>query len=417
MKKTILRLVIALIGYSVPFCAYAQDEGPDFMKENQRLWHLSKSEKMFNIAEVPNISDYVYLKNGKMIFEMREVADYKYFKNLDSVLLQLRQDIAFYKDSLENGIGNVRIDYALQEGDKTRKVRFIKYNVIGDIFVIHHGETEHLKIEQDTIRIVIRNITGTQIKWLYPVQVTFILNNYADIDKVITEKEVIRHAIDTLPLARTGREISRPWNNPSSCIYNPYRYGKPGDSLTGKFSSQLHFVKYPHLLYNEYNQFNVFSIPDRKLAFYANIGTGVVRNTLSPNADIGFSLINTFRRGEHGRYAFESIYISPFFFFDRNNNGGFYTHDNWFINLEAGSTTDHEMLGVKIRGFSVGAGYLAQQSGSYFTGTTIKVFASAPLLNGITVSPELIATNNFKQIFPGINLKVFGIKRTQTTFN
>ena len=137
MKKTILRLVIALIGYSVPFCAYAQDEGPDFMKENQRLWHLSKSEKMFNIAEVPNISDYVYLKNGKMIFEMREVADYKYFKNLDSVLLQLRQDIAFYKDSLENGIGNVRIDYALQEGDKTRKVRFIKYNVIGDIFVIH----------------------------------------------------------------------------------------------------------------------------------------------------------------------------------------------------------------------------------------------------------------------------------------
>jgi len=414
--------------------AYCQRAGfyADMPNENEKYSNLTGTEKMFNIDGIVNIEDFVYFKNGKMILEMRDVHDYENLKNLDSVLMQFRKDIAFYKDSLENGIGNVRIDYRIDltknTGSDNRMIRFIKYNTAGDMYVKRNGDIERLKIEQDTIRLLFQ-VTGHQDilnatthsfgRLIYPIQVTFVLDNFTDIDKIISEKDVILHALDTLPRTRDRNETNFPWRYNSSCIYKPYFSGSAGshylDSVTGKnISDKIHFVKFPFILKDEYGQFTMYSfqMSQHTFGFYGNIGAGLVRNTLAPNADIGLSHYHYRSGNEPNKFNFTSLYMSPFFFFSPNNNG-FYTNDNWFINIESGNTTDNQILGVKLRGFSVGAGYLAFQKGDYFTGATVKVFASLPLLNGITISPELIATDNFKQIFPGLNLKVFGIKQMQ----
>ena len=388
MSKQILMAVLIVI--SMQGKAIAQHEETD---EYKKMQNWSKAEKTFTATVLPNFRDFVYLQNGKMILDMINVQDYQYLNNLDSILIQFRKDIAFYKDSLENGTGNVRIDYVLNAAKEYKQIRFKKYPPEGDIYVNRHGETERLKLEQDTIRILIQNIVGppksATFNWssfIHPIQATIVLNNYTDIDKVIADKAMLHHIIDTLTSVRTARESKNPYKFPSTCIYRPYYV--TSDSVLKKYGNKIHFVKYNKIIKREFGQFATYDLPSHHLAAYGNIGAGLVRNTLTPNADLGISYINYYRR----EYS---------------------VSDNWFINIESGSSYDDQMLGVKIRGFSVGAGYLAVEKGNYFKGTTVKVFASVRLMSGIRICPELIATNNFKQVFPGITVKIFGMKREQ----
>jgi hypothetical protein len=415
MRRSILLTMLIL---SMNGKLFAQQESTEFYKSVSK-W--SKEDKTFNTTVLPNFKDFVYLKNAKMIVDIINISDYKYLYNIDSVLVQFRKDIAFYKDSLENGTGNVRIDYVLNSSKEFKQIRFIKYRENNDIYVNRHGETERLKLEQDTVRVIMQNITGTAkpTYWMYPIEITFVLNNYTDIDKVIAQKTLIQHAFDTLVSVRTQREIKNPYRFPSSCIYKPYyspssfdtTYMLRNPKVYEKYKSRMHFVKFNEVLKQEFGQFRSFGLPAHHVAAYGNIGAGLVRNTLSPSADLGISYINYYRRGQSRSYEFNTLFASSYFFFDRQADGQFLVSDNWFINIESGSSYDEEMLGVKIRGFSVGAGYLAWEKGNYFKGTTMKVFASVRLLSGLSICPELIATNNFKQIFPGLTFKIFGVKR------
>jgi len=415
MRRSIL---FAMLIISMSGKLFAQTQ----LSENyKKVSNWSTTEKTFNSTILPNFRDFVYLKNGKMILDLLNIGDYKRLGKLDSILFQFRKDIAFYKDSLENGNCNVRIDYVITSGKEYRQIRFKKYPPEGDIYVNRHGETERLKLDRDTVRIVIRNVVDTTkiaaARWLYDIQVTFLMNNYTDIDKIITEKDIMRHAIDTLASARTSREIRNPYRFPSSCIYRPYTSQAAFDSFYKnfgqyeKYKDRMRFVKFNEILNKEFGQFRSFALPTHHVAAYGNIGAGLVRNTLSPNGEFGISYINYYRRGESRAYEFNTLFASSYFFFDRQADGQFLVSDNWFINIESGSSYDEEMLGVKIRGFSVGAGYLAWEKGNYFKGTTIKAFASVRLMSGLSICPELIATNNFKQIFPGITFKIFGMKR------
>ena len=398
--------------------SFAQTEQTELYR---KVANWSTTDKTFNSTIIPNFRDFVYLKNGKMITDLVNIGDYKYLEKLDSILIQFRKDIAFYKDSLENGIGNVRIDYLVSSSKEYREIRFKKYNPEGDIYVRRHGETERLKLDQDTIRIIIKNITGSAkpTYWMYPIQVTFLVNNYTDIDKILAEKATWQHAFDTLTAVRTPKEIKNPYRFPSSCIYKPYFIPSSLDSVYmlrthntyEKYKSRMHFVKFNEILKKEFGQFRSFELPTHHVAAYGNIGAGLVRNTLSPDGEFGITYINYYRRGESRSYEFNTLFASSNFFFDKMADGGYSVSDNWFLNIESGSSYDEEMLGVKIRGFSVGAGYLVRENGNYFKGTTMKVFASVRLMSGLRICPELIATNNFKQIFPGLTFKIFGVKR------
>ena len=135
MKKHILCAI--LITISMQGNLYAQDN---------YLTRHSQSDRLFNIY--PPIVNHIHtaylLKNEKMIIEMADITDYDILNNLDSVLKVLMSDIEFYKDSLQV-TGDVRIDYAITEGNSQKMIRFRKYKLPGDLFVIQNNETSKAK--------------------------------------------------------------------------------------------------------------------------------------------------------------------------------------------------------------------------------------------------------------------------------
>lgn len=410
------RLTLLFALWSVVGNLFAQSTYAE--KQMKKGSSTSATENMFTAGAYLDLNDYVYLKSGKVIFELRETEDYARLNGLDSILMQLQNDIGFYHDSLENGSGNVRIDYAVQPGKELRKLRFIKYPVRGEAFVINNDKTERLKIERDTIRVTAtlvqelavpsiylvgnKKIPGKPGKIMYEVQITVVLNNYKNLDKIIAERDVLYHAMDTLASVRTAKENKKYQLHQSSCIYHPY----VNDSL----GVGWRFKKFPYLIENEHGQIMEYRLPNRHIAFYANMGMGVTRNELTPSADAGLTYLK-YVANSHTEYFFTSLYVSSLFFFERDANRTFYVHDNWFVNIVSGNSFDKEILGLRLRGISVGGGYLIYGNGDYFRNTTIKIFSGLRLNSGLTLSPEVIATNNFKQIFPGMTLKIFGFKR------
>ncbi len=421
MKKLLFMLALAVAGTAGKAHAQMHDDIRYSDRESRRYKAMSATEKHFNAGTWVSVRDFVYLKNDtKAIFELRSIQDYPMFHGIDTILAHLIADIGFYHDSLDNGSGSIRIDYSIHNGDARRELRFIKHPQPGDAFVIHNGDTHRLKVEHDTVRIIIQNVKPAKYlpatlktpdttvhnytgSYFYPIQLTLILNDYRNIGKLLAEKDIIVHAIDTLASVRTGKENNPFFPQPSSVIFRPYG--------GGEYTRSARMVKFRMLLEEEYGQVYAYSLPQHRFAFYGNISTGLVRNTLAPGAEAGITLLTHYRRGYQRDYAFTSLYSSALFFFERGAGREFHTHDNCFVNLETGTTNDKEILGVKIRSISIGGGYLFAQQGDVFSGTTVKLFAGIRLPVGLTLYPEVIATDNFAHIFPGMSLKIFGFRR------
>ena len=391
MKKLILITVLTLVGL-----------GPGLYAQSYLAKQMSKTktELTFNANDgLINIRDFVVLKEGRMILELSDLDDYESFRNLDSLLTVFKKDIAFYKDSLSaNPTGNVRIDYAISPEYSFKKIRFKKYNADGNIFMNQDGDIARLKFEQDTVRIIIQKIKPGIARGKhapcsvnYSVQATFVLGNYYDIDKVLEDK-VLNDIVDTLYKAsQTKRLKDKKYPEPLSIVYNPYYSGKNS------------FKRYEGLLNNEYE-----TVPHkiRYFSIHADIGAGLVRNTLVPTADIGMQYNKYF--GDHSNdHNIYRLSAAPYYFFDKNEAGNYIISNTWFINADIGSIYDKSAPGWFGKEATIGIGYLVAQKGGYFQKTTFKIFTDILIVPEITIVPEVIFTNNCKQIFPGFTLNVF----------
>lgn len=371
----------------------------------------TKTDATFDPCQTCNvhIKDMVYLKDGKMLLELFRYEDYALLKGLDTILADMKKDIAFYKDSIDAETGSVRIDYVVGKPSNTRKIRFRKYPADGRSFVARNGDISRLKMEQDTIHIIIESELEVKSAYfaekhngnhMYPyvVEATFTLNNYTDIDHIIADKIELRRIIDTLADAKQHLlHNRRHYIRAASAIYKPYN---------GPYEQR--YREFCGIFTNENESWQLQKSPDYLTADF-NIGLGLVRNTLTPSLDAGISLIkgrsNRFTDDKH--YMFYTLFASPYFFFNKNEHGDYITNTNMFINFKFGSKENDNYMGLKNRKAALGIGYLAISKGDYFKGTTLKLFMDIQLPHGITLSPELITTDNFKQIFPGITFKVF----------
>ena len=200
-----------------------------------KLYAQTKAESIFNIpAEYVYNTHTVYLREGaKMVIEMADVTDYGLLKNLDSIVRMMQDDIVFYNGSFQP-MDNVRIDYAVENEGGNAKMRFKKYAPDGDIYVKHNGQIARLKVEQDTIRITINKPPQEHSSHMYlydfPVQVTFLLNNYTDINSLLNDKGSLNRFISTLATAALPKTYS-PNISENRTVINYYPF-KPGSNLT-----------------------------------------------------------------------------------------------------------------------------------------------------------------------------------------
>ena len=392
MKKLLALAIAAILCPSVNLLAQRIEDDWAFGGAAR-----SKTEATFNITGIEaNIHAIVQLHNGKMILDMQNVGDYSSFRNIDSLLKKFSADIAFYKDSLEtNNGGHVRIDYAVSPEYSFKKIRFKKYPADGDIFVDRSGEVSRLKIEQDTIHILIEKLLYKSACTLpYSISLTLLVDSYNDVSNAFADAADTNKIIDTLEKMSHSRKTDKPNSYPQFTIfYNPYTsIGKRNPvKLNGVRPLEDKRLSFVHD--HDYIQFN------------ASFGSAVVMNTLSPTVEMGLSL-NSPKRRTNKDFSFMKLYASTYHFFERKAEGGYTVRNNWFINFAAGNyfeKGDHNWPGF-VSDF--GGGYLFAQQGNYFKGTTMRVFTDFRVTKAITITPEIIATGNLKQFFPGISIKV-----------
>lgn len=218
MKKLFALIVLlsAATGYAQSFADYAN----------------AHRETTFAIPEATIYNTHtVYLHdNERMIIEMADVTDYTMLKDLDSLLRTALNDVAFYKDSA-TALQNVRIDYDLKLESDDIIMRFKKHDPNGDVYVKRHGETLRMKIARDTFRIIVRKPLVEHNSHMhmhdYPVQVTFIMNNYANLYGLLQEKVTLNSIIDTLSKAVLPEVYQFALDKHQTTIeYNPYTRNK-----------------------------------------------------------------------------------------------------------------------------------------------------------------------------------------------
>lgn len=394
MKKLILSAALMLISLQAKL--YAQN---DDQLTYSKLLNRSKTELTYNVWDgLINIRDFVVLKEGRLILDLHRTEDYANFRNLDSILVNVRNDIAFYKDSLStNPTGSVKIDYVLNEEYSFKKIRFTRHEPDGNSFLNRDGEISKLKFDQDTVRIIIQKSRPGISKGgngpctvPYSIQATFVLGYYYDIDKVVADN-VLKRIIDTLEKASPAAPGKSGYSTRQMSItYNPYFNG-PGA-----------FHRYKFLMKNEYSR--VDNEPKTRFSFNPQVGGGLTRNTLVPVLDIAVQYNdywNNFRQKNIFRLS-----ATGYYFFDKDISGNFLINDNWFANGIFGNISDRPLPGWYGTEATFGVGYLISQKGGYFRNNTFRVFTDIMFIKGVSLVPELIFTNDFKQIFPGITLKV-----------
>lgn len=375
------------------------------------------TESSFNMMDYyVNIRDYVYLQNkSKVIFELNHVDQYAELRDsLSAIINSLFRDIAFYADSLKNGSSSVRIDYAVDKAYGFSKIRIKRHHADGDIFMAQTEDVSKLKLDQDTVRIyfrhdpVLERPNNSRRDWArnfsynfshaQMYQVTFCVNNYEDLRKFASNRALTNKIFDTLISTKRKRTVTNPHDFPSTSIYFPYGQDTPRTERCNSCLELGRFKQYSSMAYLEYPTSNIIRRSDM-LMLTGNVGAGVIRNVLAPYGEAGIQfskidrrLINFEHQQRYSLYAF----VSCHYIFERGNDSKFYSKDNWFANFAIGEGNGNMM----------GVGYRFAGKGNYFSGTTMKLFFDYKVTKkGVTISPELFFTNDFKQIFPGLTIK------------
>ena len=410
MKTTALTitLILALTG-----AGFAQSGNE--ARERNSLKEIPAMDWNFGMPErYINVRDYAYFSNkAKLIIELNNPRQYEELKSLDTLLKRLLQEISFYKDSLENGSGSVRIDYVLDDSYPFSKIRFRKHKPDGEIFLSKGDEIARLKVEQDTVHIYVKHNplfepSLKKMKSRYDpftqaqfYELTFCLNDYNDLARIAANKDALQHAFDTLwATKKTGSKVN-PYNCPSSSRFNPYATDSVDfiDNI-GYMRKDVRFIRYRGLVTSDNLGNCCYLKPSTFFTLDGNIVAGLVRNTFAPYAELGFTLTKQSRNRQNEVYSTLMIrtFVSSYFIFERNTTDNFSTVIPVFVNADFGDNKD----------FTFGLGYKISGNDKYFPGHTGKAFLNVGLLkNGLRLSPEIIFTNNFSQVFPGLTLKVF----------
>jgi len=127
------------------------------------------------------------------------------------------------------------------------------------------------------------------------------------------------------------------------------------------------------------------------------IGMGLVRNTFAPNFEgtIGLKL---------GDNIFKGV-ISSYYMFDKKANGDYKTNNNIFLGIEYGITNKNKSKEAFSYFSHVGASYLIHSEGDYFKGNTFKFYFGLSKNGMISINPEIIVEDNFRNAFPGISIR------------
>lgn len=389
MNKRTIWMVLLLAGLAGKACAQYKQSG----------WYLpNKADATFNMVEnAIHHRHKVWLDQGNtMMVELFSLDEYKKLTDLEALLNKAQEDLSFVADSIRQyPSSNYRIDYQWV-GTGGANYRMQRYEPKGT-FLYRKGERDWapFKSEWDTLKFTFVD-AGTRFK---KCQVTFVLNRFANMEDILAEKGRLNRIIDTFFKAAQPRYAAdKKW--PSTYYSTIYMFKMPKD--TSKYR-----VDYRPYLVEMTQGISLTEARRTTVTPIINFGAGFVRDRLSPVGELGIMYRLPGTRTKPTT-SILGLYASGYFAFERNSEGRFTVQDNWFVNAEIGDEGENEFFNALTTSrLTAGVGYLVSQKGDYFTNTTMKLFMNIRLKNGITLTPEIITTDNFKQAFPGLTIKIF----------
>jgi hypothetical protein len=126
-------------------------------------------------------------KGNRLGLELEDDQDLEKFANIDSLLIVFLADMKPFTDSLSDPLSWHLIDYVVDAGGK-KKVRLQSFHPAASSFLLDQGEPAALRLEQDTIRIVLEYpaATGRRHDGIRQDRLSLYLNNYHEMANYIT---------------------------------------------------------------------------------------------------------------------------------------------------------------------------------------------------------------------------------------
>ncbi|HEV3324026.1 MAG TPA: hypothetical protein VG052_00425 [Puia sp.] len=370
MQKITVALLSLLLSAAGTLCA----------QDNDRP---SPGDRLFNPPpQAIGINYQVQLGNGNILrIDLANGYDLRFFKNIDSLLMVFLNDMKAFRDSLTDPLTVKHIDYLIDTSGK-KKLRIRQYRPAATSFLLDSSEPALLRIEQDTIRILLVSAApgraeGRTVKGLRYDRLCFFVNHYSELESCISSglNDEIRSIL-------------------SHTLIKPHPYRCPF----------CYIVRDSGVRTNVHDRNTLSITPAVAVQNY--------KNYFSPSFALGGS-VNLLRRS--GLYKFGAAW-EPLFFFAPDAQGQLHTYRNDFVVLtyvhdrqasEGKNNPGRPRLNLD-PDFTFG--YLVRSQGDYFSKPAFRLTVGAgELLHGsLRIEPGLYFNNFFRGVTPCLRLSLGG---------
>lgn len=372
MKKKIIAYMLAFAGITVNLCA-------------QTLWTAkSKTDMLFDVSN-PSLLKHrfiITLENGNIVMVQISLKEqFDMFLNTDSLVKAVAADLLPLKDSFANELTNKKVDRVISYDNRTR-IRYKEHEPKGTSFVTLKDGLTPMKIEQDTLIIVGYTKRPETLKWprdlWMPYKITILINNITQLEKIADGT-----------LNKLMQEIKTDWDNSknwkdkgtiSRGVYASYNLTYPAANV------KLRTTFYPKRL---------------TVAPYVQIGIQNIGNILATSAGVG---IMVQQRASASSKIAAYLFWEPYFFFDRKIDGHLKMRRSDFITLQYVSSYTYTSTKKVEFNQSFSLSYLTHRSGTYFYDNTFKVGLPGAKYDAVSLRPEFIFNDLFKNFQPGLKL-------------
>jgi hypothetical protein len=375
MPKTTLALLGLLLSIAGQLCAQENDQP-------QGKQRLSVEDKVFEAPPYAMSFQYrIELGKGNILaIDLANGYDIYNFRNIDSLLAVFLTDMEAFRDSLTDPLTIKNIDYLIDTSSR-KKVRIRQYRPAATSFLLDGAGPSILRIQQDTIRILIvtrptGQSAGLTVKGLRYNRLSFFVNHYDELNSLIR--------------SNLNEDIA-------------------GILSHGKFNHDMFYHPQWKIIINDSI---VQTIPSRgngdQLEVSAGVAAGTYKNFFAPSFRVG-AYVNLNR----GLYRYHiGLSWEPLFFFAPNAQDHLQTFRNDLLvasyeqtrSVKDNPDPSKPRIGLQPN-FSFG--YVIHREGDYFTQPSFRVtLGAAGLGNAVKIQPVIYFNNFFKGVTPGLRLSL-----------
>ena len=354
---TVLGLLLSITG---TLCAQENDHA---QMTTAAYRALSPDDRLFTPWPYSFGIDYTITldRGNRLRIDLANGYDLHTFENIDSLLMIFLGDLKLLRDSLSDPMTVKRIDYLIDTSGH-KKLRIRQYRPPGTSFLVDGNEPALLKIQQDTIYIMLvtRSEEGKTARGLRYDRLCFFLNRYSELDAYIANG--LNETIHTM----------------LSGINTPHHYTCPFCYIINKPTIKS------HLNYGNGLTFNASVAMENYRNYF------VPSFTLNPGIILNRSSINYFFRA----------YWEPLFFFSTNAQGQTQTFRNDWLGIGFEAVTHENPNGLKV---ALSFGWLAHSEGNYFSPKP--VFHLSPFVwqhGPFHIEPSMYFDRFFRNVTPSI---------------